>query len=130
VCRGWSDGRDDALYCLYVYIIEGRVNVGPGGVPNIPSESHFQDHRAISNTSDMADYAYLMKCIEELRVACYAKLDSNISLEPALSSLTLHLTKSRAALASSAELCPRSAVRSWMNMPSFSFTLSISLSSE
>ena len=58
-----------------------------------------------------------------LKDACYAKLDSKISLEPALSSLTLHFTRSKAALASSAELCPRSAVRSWMNMPSFSFTL-------
>lgn len=57
----------------------------------------------------------------------YAKLGSSMSLEVPLSSLTLHLSRSRAALASSAELCPRSAVRSCINMPNFSLTLGCEL---
>jgi hypothetical protein len=36
---------------------------------------------------------------------------------------TFHLRHSNVALASSAELCPRSDVRSWMKYPSFSLTL-------
>ena len=100
---------------------------------NVRSEVEFRtyqanliskDQRAISNKPDIADYMHISICIEESRDTYHAKLDSKISLEPALSSRTLHLTRSKAALASSAELCPRSAVRSWMKMPSFSFTLS------
>lgn len=60
----------------------------------------------------------------------YAKLGSSMSLEVPLSSLTLHFSRSRAALASSAELCPRSAVRSCINMPNFSLTLGCKLGQE